>query len=146
MHAMTASSFAAISVKPQLAAVSIAKRAKAHALMMATTHYAINLLAEGQGMLANYFANRLKARHEPDYAWAHGVPILAGTMGWFACKRWAAYDGGDHTIFVGEAIALHRTDDPPLVCSRGRFHQLGLRLAIELLPSREEQRREAEEI
>ncbi|MGC1305028.1 MAG: flavin reductase family protein [Caulobacteraceae bacterium] len=143
MHAMTASSFAAVSVTPQLAAINIAKRAKAHRLVTEATHYGINLLAETQATLANYFANRLDARHAPEYRWVDGVPILTGTMGWFACRRWAAYDGGDHTIFVGEAIALHRTDDAPLICSRGRFHQLGLRLKVELLPTKEESRHAA---
>ncbi len=52
-------------------------------------------------------------------------PILTGTMGWFVCRRWAAYEGGDHTILVGEAMTIYRTDDRPLVCSRGHFYALG---------------------
>jgi flavin reductase (DIM6/NTAB) family NADH-FMN oxidoreductase RutF len=46
-------------------------------------------------------------------------------MGWFLCRRWAAYEGGDHTILVGEALQIHRTDDRPLVCNRGTFYSLG---------------------
>ena len=143
MHAMTASSFAAVSVTPQLAAVSIAKRARAHSLLVEAPQYGINLLAESQATLANYFANRLSERWEPDYTWVDGTPVLTGTMGWFSCRRWAAYDGGDHTIFVGEALALHRTEHSPLICSRGRFHQLGGRLETKLMPSLEERRRGA---
>jgi flavin reductase (DIM6/NTAB) family NADH-FMN oxidoreductase RutF len=134
MHAMTASSFAAVSVMPQLVAVSVAKVAKAHALMFDADCYGINLLSEDQGQLANYFANRLDEWWDPDHEWIEGTPLLLGTMGSFSCRRWAAYDGGDHTIFVGEALHLRRTEQPPLVCSRGRFHKLGDRLVHNLLP------------
>lgn len=125
MHAMTASSFAAVSIDPQLVAVSIAKNAKSHALLEANRPYAINILGEQQAFLGHYFANRMPERWNPRYEWHDGAPVLAGTMGWFVCRRWAAYDGGDHTILVGEALKIQRTDDRPLVCSRGDFHVLG---------------------
>jgi flavin reductase (DIM6/NTAB) family NADH-FMN oxidoreductase RutF len=140
MHAMTASSFAAVSVIPQLVAVSIAKTSNAHAFLLKTDRYGINLLAEGQGYAANYFANRLDEWWDPEHEWVDGTPLLSGAMGSFSCRRWAAYDGGDHTIFVGEAFGIRRTDDAPLVCSRGRFHRLGERLATNLLPPKEEKR------
>lgn len=138
MHAMTASSFAAVSLDPQLVAVSIAKKARAHPLLLDATCYGINLLSEGQGHIANYFANRLEEWWDPDHEWVDGTPLLLGTMGSFSCRRWAHYDGGDHTIFVGEALGLRRTDGAPLVCSRGRFHKLGERLAHDLLAAKEE--------
>jgi flavin reductase (DIM6/NTAB) family NADH-FMN oxidoreductase RutF len=125
MHAMTASSFAAVSIDPQLIAVSIAKTAKSHALLVADRPYAINILGEHQAFLGHYFANRISERWKPTYEWHAGAPVLGDTMGWFVCRRWAAYDGGDHTILVGEVLMIRRTDDRPLVCSRGEFHALG---------------------
>ena len=138
MHAMTASSFAAVSLEPQLMAVSIAKDARAHGLMLEAPCYGINLLAEDQGYIANYFADRLDEWWDPDHDWVDGTPLLHGTMGSFSCRRWAHYDGGDHTIFVGEALALRRTESSPLICSRGRFHKLGDRVAQELLAAKKE--------
>ena len=138
MHAMTASSFAAVSVVPQLASVSIGKDSKAHDLLLSACSYGINFLGDDQAQLANYFANRLPQRQDIGHIWVGGTPLLTGTMGWFACRRWASYDGGDHTIFVGEALALHRTERAPLVCSRGRFHSLGPRLAANLIQRSEE--------
>jgi hypothetical protein len=32
--------------------------------------------------------------------WQHGCPVISGELAWFLCREWAAYDGGDHTIFV----------------------------------------------
>ncbi|MFP3557060.1 flavin reductase family protein [Paraburkholderia sp. SIMBA_049] len=125
MHGMTASSFAAVSVSPQLVAVSIAKTAKSHALLSGDNCYAINILGEHQGFHGHYFANRMEERWDPPHEWIDGTPILTGTMGWFLCRRWAAYEGGDHTILVGEALKIHRTDERPLVCNRGMFYSLG---------------------
>jgi flavin reductase (DIM6/NTAB) family NADH-FMN oxidoreductase RutF len=129
MHAMTASSFASVSLDPQLVLFCVAKTANAHPLLSGLDCYAINLLAESQSYFANYFANRLPEKIEPDYRMMHGCPVLNESMGYFLCKKWAEYDGGDHTIFVGRVFDLARTDEKPLVCSRGRFHGLGARLA-----------------
>jgi flavin reductase (DIM6/NTAB) family NADH-FMN oxidoreductase RutF len=128
MHGMTASSFASVSVDPQLVLFCIAKTARAHRFLQNADRYCINLLRESQAFLANYFAGRMTERIEPDYRMVDGCPILNESMGYFLCHKWAEYDGGDHTIFVGKVFALARTDEKPLVCSRGRFHELGARL------------------
>jgi flavin reductase (DIM6/NTAB) family NADH-FMN oxidoreductase RutF len=36
---------------------------------------------------------------------ATGAPILPGVNGWVDCRLTFAYDGGDHTIFVGDVVA-----------------------------------------
>jgi flavin reductase (DIM6/NTAB) family NADH-FMN oxidoreductase RutF len=129
LHCMTASSFAAVSVDPQLVLFSIAKTAKAHDLLAGQDRFGVNLLQESQAELAHYFAGRRPGeRIEPEYVWVDGCPILEGTLGYFACRKWAEYPGGDHTIFVGEALQIGRSDARPLVCSRGIFHGLGARL------------------
>jgi flavin reductase len=125
MHGMTASSFASVSVTPQLVLVSIAKEANAHPHMLRAESFGINLLLESQHDLANYFAGKTSERLEVPYRWVGASPVLEESLGWFACRTWARYAGGDHTILVGEAQAIHRSDERPLVCSRGRFHTLG---------------------
>jgi flavin reductase len=131
MHGMTASSFASVSVVPHLVLVSIAKRANAHAHMMASDAFGINLLLESQHDLADYFAGKMPERVEVPYRWVGASPVLEESLGWFACRVWARHAGGDHTILVGEVVAFHRTDERPLVCSRGRFHTLGERTVEE---------------
>src|SRR3546814_10779391 len=42
------------------------------------------------------------------------------------------YDGGDHVIFVGEVLAIDRSDSPPLVFHRGRYAVAGQKNAREL--------------
>ena len=129
LHGMTASSFAAVSVDPQLVLFSIAHTAKAHKLLVDADRFGVNLLQSSQSELAHYFAGRRPGVWiEPDCDWVEGCPVLKNTLGYFACRKWAQYPGGDHEIFVGEAISIGRSDAPPLVCSRGIFHQLGPRI------------------
>ena len=136
LHCMTASSFAAVSVDPQLVLFSIAKTAKAHSFLLESDRFGVNLLQESQSELAHYFAGRRRGMQvEPQHDWVDGCPILQGTLGFFACRKWASYPGGDHTIFVGEALQIGRTDARPLVCSRGIFHGLGGRLNPEAPPA-----------
>ncbi len=126
MHGMTASSFASVSVKPQLVSINVEKTANAHPFMVKADRFTINILTEAQLDLASYFAGRTPGiRREARYHWFDGWPILDESLGYFACKKWAQYDGGDHTIFVGEAMSLVRTDERPLLHSRGRFHTIG---------------------
>lgn len=129
LHGMTASSFAAVSVDPQLVLFSVAASARAHAMLRAADRFGVNLLQSSQSELAHYFAGRRPGRWiEPDCDWVEGCPVLKGSLGWFACRKWAQYAGGDHTIFVGEALGIGRSDAAPLVCSRGIFHHLGPRI------------------
>lgn len=125
-HGMTASSFAAVSVDPQLVLFSVARTARAHPLLQGAERFGVNLLQSDQAELGHYFAGRRPdTRLKLDCDWVEQCPILRGTLGYFACQKWAQYPGGDHDIFVGQVLALGRSDAPPLICSRGIFHQLG---------------------
>ncbi|NYT69826.1 flavin reductase family protein [Pusillimonas noertemannii] len=124
-HGMTASSFAAVSVDPQLVLFSVARTARAHPLLQSAERFGINLLQSDQAELGHYFAGRRGTRLEIGCDWIEGCPILRRTLGYFVCRKWAQYPGGDHDIFVGEVLALGRSDAPALVCSRGIFHHLG---------------------
>ena len=35
-----------------------------------------------------------------------GCPVIEGALSWLECRTWATYDGGDHTIVVGEVLSL----------------------------------------
>jgi flavin reductase (DIM6/NTAB) family NADH-FMN oxidoreductase RutF len=138
MHGMTAGSFASVSHNPQLVSVNVAKTARTHAFIKKANLFTINLLKASQGDLADYFAGRLLGVSlSPAYYWENEWPILTESLGYFLCREWAQYDGGDHSIFVGEVIKLVRTDEAPLVNSRGRFHILGDRIQHRFFAERE---------
>jgi len=133
---MTANAVTSVSLDPMLLLVCVAKSASAHELMDRSTEFAVNILAEDQMALSAFFA-RPGHTDEPDpmggfphRAGPTGAPLLDGVMGWIECRRWQHYDGGDHTIVVGEVVEMEmaRPDDAPLLFYAGGYHGLGASL------------------
>ncbi len=74
---MTASAFMSASLDPPLCVVSVAKRARMHALLMATDRFGVNILAEHQEAIARHFAGRPDPVLDVPFAVVDGVPVLA---------------------------------------------------------------------
>jgi len=55
-----------------------------------------------------------------------GAPVLDGSLASVECRTWATYDGGDHTIVVGEVVdVVVGSALPPLLYFRRDYHHLG---------------------
>jgi flavin reductase (DIM6/NTAB) family NADH-FMN oxidoreductase RutF len=56
-------------------------------------------------------------------AWTEGehAPRLAGSLCYFECTPWAEYDGGDHTLFLGEVQHFDYRDGDALGFVNGQF-------------------------
>lgn len=108
-HGMTASSFSSVSLDPPLVSVCIAKHLHTHELIASSGVFGVNILSKDQIDHGKRFAGMLGDidRFEGvDIVTAEtGAPLLGDAVGWLDCKVWQAYDGGDHTIFVGEVKA-----------------------------------------
>ncbi|HLS49190.1 MAG TPA: flavin reductase family protein [Actinomycetaceae bacterium] len=98
-HGMTVNSFTSVSIDPPLVLVSIDRKARAHDDLRAGP-FAVNVLGAEQEHLARHFAGRPCA--SPQWIEGDVAPRLAGVLAHFECRPWAAYDGGDHTLVVGE--------------------------------------------
>lgn len=113
----TVNSFTSVSMDPPLVLVSVARAALAHDEML-DRPFAVNVLGAEQQETAMHFAG--KPQLEP--AWVEGqAPRLAGTLAYFECTPWAAYDGGDHTLFLGEVTDFDYRAGDLLGFSGGRF-------------------------
>ena len=56
-----------------------------------------------------------------------GAPLIIGALAHFECGLWRSYDGGDHTIFVGNLLSVDNQADPDsdaVLFFRGRFRQI----------------------
>ncbi len=117
-HGITVNSFTSVSMEPPLVLVSIARSSKAHD-ELAGRPFAVNILGAEQRHLANHFSGR--PGQEP--AWVEGetAPRLAGVLAWFECTPWAAYDGGDHTLYVGEVVDFNYRSGDALAFAHGAF-------------------------
>jgi flavin reductase (DIM6/NTAB) family NADH-FMN oxidoreductase RutF len=120
VHGMTASSFTSVSLDPPLVLVCVDRRTRTHEYVLAEEAFGIHILGTEMEDVANRCAGFLgEAAHElddlPSRVEVTGAPILNGTVAWMDCSLWRAYEGGDHTIFVGELRAAGPGDGRPLL-------------------------------
>lgn len=132
-HGMTANSFTSVSLAPPLVLVCVRREAAMHDVILDHGAYAVSVLSARQGHLARHFANPARPRGGLEFAVAEstpgrrtGAPIMAGSLAWFECRLAAVYDGGDHSIFLGEVLDLGRVPDADdaLLFYGGGFHGL----------------------
>jgi flavin reductase (DIM6/NTAB) family NADH-FMN oxidoreductase RutF len=127
---MTASSFSSVSLDPPLISICVARHLAMHARLENAGVFAVNILSKDNIESGQRFAGMLRDVTDrfdgvPVSTAVTGSPLLTGTLGWVDCRSWARYDGGDHTIFVGEVLAagIDPTAAPLLYHSRawGQF-------------------------
>lgn len=108
--AMTANSFASVSLDPAMVLWCVAKRSLRYPVFAAAQDYAIHILAEDQMDLSVHFARIGDDFSSADWVENEaGVPILQGCIARFECRQDALHDAGDHTIVVGRVQrAMHR--------------------------------------
>ncbi len=132
LHAMTANSFASVSLNPTLVLVCIVKDGTTHALVSQTGLFAVNILSAAQQELAMRFAHQVPMPADPfaDIHWhtsATGTPVLDDGIAYLDCKVVAAHDAGDHTIFIGEVLDAgfgSARDAPPLLYLDSHYAKL----------------------
>ncbi len=129
-HGMTVSSFCSVSLDPMLILVCLDKDAVTTSIITQTGKFAVNILSLEQESVARIFAgkeNENSKFSDIDYFISeNGLPILGRTLGYLECTLRYTYDGGDHTIFVGEItdLALVSPDAAPLLYFRSDYKSL----------------------
>ncbi|WP_249780735.1 flavin reductase family protein [Bradyrhizobium sp. dw_78] len=126
---MTMSSFNSVSLDPPLVLFSIHRESSSFSQWQKCTRYAINVLADDQEELSNRFASSKGRKWEgmmPTIG-RTGVPYLGEAPVSFECEAYAAYDGGDHEIFVARVLEIRKRegkDELPLLFYGGRYRKL----------------------
>ena len=135
----TASSFNSVSVDPPLILWSIDNGARSLPAYEQAEHFVVNILAADQVELSNHFARQQEDKFaEVDYELdEQGVPVLEGCSAYFHCKTRYLYEGGDHTIIVGEVIRFDATDRDGLLFHQGRYSVSDVHPAVAAQSSRE---------
>lgn len=98
-HGITVNSFTSVSMEPPLVLASIAKTTRSHD-QLRDHPFTVNILGAEQEALARNFAG--KPESEPPWVEGEIAPRLSGVLAFLTCMPWAAYDGGDHTLYLGE--------------------------------------------
>ena len=129
VHGMTASSFTSVSLNPPLVLICVDRRHRTHDCIHAEGCFGVHILADGMEELSDRCAGFLGEHGHwlddlPHRRERTGAPILDGTLCWLDCALWQAYDGGDHTIFVGEVQAAGAAEGEPLLWFERGYHTL----------------------
>lgn len=124
---LTANAITALSLTPPLVLACVERGADTHDALRAAGAFSINMLARGSEDVARRFAGENVPAKFAGVAYhveASGVPVLDEALAWVDCRVHAEYDGGDHTIFVGEVLAAGAREGEPLLYHRGRYTRL----------------------
>jgi flavin reductase len=127
---MTANSFASVSLTPPLVLVCVHHTAAIHQAVVDAQSFSVSILSARQEHVARYFADRTRPRGRQEFdviGWTPGpntgAPLLHGTLAWIECSLKAAYEGGDHSIFLGEVLASETgIAREALLFFDGKFH------------------------
>lgn len=136
---ITASSLSSVSLEPPLVLVCAAKRLHTHDVMVQSGIFAVNILRTDQVEMGKVFAGLYKEVQDrfagiDTVTQITGAPILSDALAWLDCRIRNAYDGGDHTIFVGEVLAGGTSDtfNRPLVYHNRSWGQFSRQLPAEV--------------
>jgi len=124
--AMTASSFNSVSLDPPLILWSIGNDRSALPCLSSNGRFVVNVLAEDQKDLSNRFAGAGAGdfsglSYETN---EHGIALLYDCVSRFECRIRHEYEGGDHTIIVGEVERIKFEDKTPLLFCQGKYAEI----------------------
>src|ERR1039458_9798508 len=99
VRGMTANAFSSVSLDPLLVLVCVDHRARTHAHLHARKRFGVNVLAENQQAISEYYADPspdhrhaeqvARARFDPT---KHGTPVLDGALAYLECRLHTAQD------------------------------------------------------
>jgi flavin reductase len=132
VNGMTANAFASVSLDPMLVLVCVDHGAKTHAHLHAKKRFGINILAEHQRAISEYYARPVHVHeHAEEEAGARfdrtprGTPILHGALAYLECRLQSAQDAGDHTIFIAEVEDVVLRQGEALLFFKGKYRHIG---------------------
>ena len=131
-HAMTVNSFTSVSLDPVLVLVCIDRAARFHAAVLQAGTWGVSVLAAHQEHVSRAFASRGRDRSEQFASvLVHpgevtGAALVDGALATLECRTSSTLDAGDHTVLVGEVLALDVPDPAaePLLFLEGRYRVL----------------------
>jgi flavin reductase (DIM6/NTAB) family NADH-FMN oxidoreductase RutF len=126
---MTANALCSLSLDPLLALVCFENNARTLLIVREAGRFGVNVLGSHQEDVAEVFASKVPESEKLE-AIAHrlqdGVPIIEGALSWVVCTLRELIAGGDHTIAIGEVVAMGLGDGDPLLWYGGQYHDVGL--------------------
>ncbi len=127
-HGITVNSFSSVSLDPPLVMVSIDLKNAILGHFLASSFFAINILAEDQQNLSLQFSTASAYRFE-GVGWhtaASGAPLLNDVLAHLECSMVRSFNAGDHTILIGEVLRAGYREGKPLVYFNSGYQNLSV--------------------
>lgn len=124
---LTVNAFQSVSLDPPLVLVSLASRSATRAAILESGAFAVNVLAEEDRELAVRFSRGRRAvrfRGLDTTVSETGSPVLGAALAWLDCEVRATHEAGDHTLVLGEPLAVRAREGRPLVFYESRYRGL----------------------
>lgn len=128
--AVTVNSLTSVSLDPPLVSLCLRLDSVFLADLLSTKKWAVSILDDGArevaGLLAKDRTTRAPVvRALPASPGCHTGALVFDSASWLECVLWDSFDMGDHTLVVGEVVAVdERRRGPALVFLHGRYHAL----------------------
>jgi 3-hydroxy-9,10-secoandrosta-1,3,5(10)-triene-9,17-dione monooxygenase reductase component len=129
LFGLTVSAFTSVSLEPPLVLICIRNESSATNLLSKSMRYCVNILADDQRSIAEKFSlagEGGRFQNLDYYIGKGGSPIIRGVIGYVDCKIVDLIKGGDHTIFMGEAIGVDAEEKQPLLYLNRKYVKLQL--------------------
>ena len=122
-EALTANSFAALSLDPPLVLWSLTNESPSRVGFLSAGRFAINVLGAHQRSISNQFVQSAQDKFD-GITWHHGkigCPILDDHLAAFECSTERTIESGDHLLFIGRVESLSYREGAALIYSAGKY-------------------------
>ncbi len=125
-HGITVSAFCSLSLDPPRVLICVEKTTGSHLALETSQAFIVNMLSADQREMSERFASTLEDKFEAVEfeTGIDGIPMILGCLATLECRVTNAYDGGDHSIFVGEVEQATVNDGDPIVYFRGDYRAI----------------------
>jgi flavin reductase (DIM6/NTAB) family NADH-FMN oxidoreductase RutF len=124
---MTANALCSVSLEPLLALVCFQNDARTLNAVRDAGAFAVNLLSADQHSVAAVFASKMPESEKlsvVSHRYVEGMPVIDDTLSWAVLSLRDLIAGGDHTIAIGEVMAMGLGQGDPLLWFEGRYRSL----------------------
>ncbi|MBV9002726.1 MAG: flavin reductase family protein [Solirubrobacterales bacterium] len=122
---MTANAVCSLSLDPLLALVCFENNARTLAIVREAGLFGVSVLGADHEEVARVFASKIPEPEKLEgvaHRFEQGVPIIAGALSWVVCSVRELIAGGDHTVAIGEVVAMGLGEGDPLLWYGGQYH------------------------
>jgi flavin reductase (DIM6/NTAB) family NADH-FMN oxidoreductase RutF len=126
-YGTTASAVTSVSLAPPMLLICMNKQSLTGQAIIRSGHFAVNVLGEDQGYLADHFARKGSSfAGLRTAAGLRGAPLLTDALASFECRVTDTLPAGTHTVLIGLVERASGRQGMPLAYFRGRQGRLSV--------------------